>query len=112
MPPHLEIAVEQDFQASRLLIGWTAMNLLTPESVQDGTYDVFFLSAFGLMPGHVPVSVKVKSAFFPPSALASIVVVSLELLQEPLHTSLADNLKIAKIALKNFVACLKVHPGC
>merc|ERR1719361_1568003 len=70
--PQPEIAEEQDFQASRLLIGWTAMNLLTPESVQDGTYDVFFLSAFGLMPGHVPVSVKVKSAFFPTSASSMV----------------------------------------
>merc|ERR1740122_269324 len=47
----------------------------------------------------------------PPPALTCIVVVRLSLLQEPLHTILADDLKIAKITFKNFVACLKVHPS-
>merc|ERR1712062_49902 len=46
-----------------------------------------------------------------PPALASIVVVTLELLQEPLHTGLADNLNIAKVAHQNFVACLNVRSG-
>merc|ERR1719436_211566 len=58
--------------AARFLIGWTATNLYTPESLQDGTYDMFFLSAFGLMPGQVPVSVKVKSSFFKTSASSMV----------------------------------------
>merc|ERR1719220_701969 len=47
----------------------------------------------------------------PPPALTRVDVVRLELLQEPLHTSLTTNLKIAEIAHKNFVACLNVRSG-
>jgi len=95
-------------------------------------------SDVGLVPRQVPVSVNVESSVFataassnqkmhehvsapmtilpllllaflgvPPPTL-SIVAVCLELRDEPLHTSLAHNLKIAKVSHENCVACLNI----
>merc|ERR1740123_542752 len=54
----------------------------------------------------LPLALAFRS--LPPPALV-VGVVSLELLQEPFHTGLAGNLKIAKVAHKNFVAGLNIR---
>merc|ERR1712151_331808 len=56
----------------------------------------------------LPLGLALRS--FPPPALV-VDVVSLELLQEPFHSSLAGNLKIAEVSHKNFVACLNICSG-
>merc|ERR1719362_2305322 len=60
----------QASQAVAFLNGCTATNLFA--FVHEGTKLVASLAAFGLIPGQVPESVKVKSVFFATSASSMV----------------------------------------